>query len=365
MTKRMPSPRPSLVISAAKWSGLGSMCGSPPSWSAIASMSKKTAPGMWASGNSLAPNRPVLGRCQEASMTPTSAPPSSAASSAVVHKLREVMGEAKSLRRENDPDPAIDPSLLLDLGDGRPPDLTGARDVGSAAGLKVQVFDSHEADPAAAARRLDRHGFHERGIGVKRLVGDPALADRRVEGDQFIELAFDLALVERRLAVEVEAAFRVADRTAGYRIGHGDGEQMQRRMGAHPLVAPVPVDPGDNGGAGSGKGDAFRGNVQDGLAVGVVDRVDDRDGRTTSHNEVALIARLPAALGVEHRAVERHAALIREQDRRRGLAPVGVVAEQGLGHGTNTSGARPFASSQRGTGRFFSRRKAGLNSFEA
>ena len=56
------------------------------------SMSKNTAPGMCLSRNSAAPVRPALGRCQEASITPRLGSPSSAASSAVVTKLREGMG---------------------------------------------------------------------------------------------------------------------------------------------------------------------------------------------------------------------------------------------------------------------------------
>ncbi len=88
---------------------------------------------------------------------------------------------------------------------------------------------------------------------------------------------------------------------------------MQRGMGAHALVAPVPVDPGDDGRAGGGKGGALGGNVQDGLAVGVVDRVDDRDRRAALEDELALIARLSAALRVEDGAVERDPARVRRR----------------------------------------------------
>ena len=72
------------------------------------------------------------------------------------------------------------------------------------------------------------------------------VADRRVERDERVELALDLALVERRLAVEVEPAFGVADRAAGDGVGQGDREEMQRGVRAHAPVAPVPVDPGDD-----------------------------------------------------------------------------------------------------------------------
>ena len=175
------------------------------------------------------------------------------------------------------------------------------------------------------------------------------------------------ALSSARLArVEIEPALGVADRAAGDGVGEHDRKQVQRGMGAHALVAPVPVDPGDDAPRPAREGRAFRRHVQDRLAVGVVDRVDDRDRRAVVEDEDSLIARLPAALRIEDRPVERDPPRLGE----RALSPavsrkVAIVAEQGFGHRTKTSGAAAFASSQAGTARFLERRKAGLKSFEA
>src|ERR1700733_6776486 len=123
-------------------------------------MSKNTAPGMCLRRNSAAPVRPVLGTCQDASIRPRLASPSSAASSAVVRKLREGMGfRSASSRAERDAHAAVDLALFLDSRHRGTADFAGARDMRSPAGLKIEALDRDQADPARAHRRLDRPGL--------------------------------------------------------------------------------------------------------------------------------------------------------------------------------------------------------------
>ena len=171
------------------------------------------------------------------------------------------------------------------------------------------------------------------GIGLELGVGDPAMADRRVERDQFVELALDLRLVEHGLArIEIEPPLRVADRSSRHRIGRDDREQMQGGMGAHAFQAQVPVDAGDHAGARAGQGGAFGGDVQNGRAIRVVDRVDDRNRRPVFEHERSSIAALSSALGVEDRAIERNSARFRGEHGRFRLGPVRVFAKEGLSH---------------------------------
>ena len=182
-------------------------------------------------------------------------------------------------------------------------------------------------------RRLDRHGLDQARIGLELRVGDPALAHRRVERDQFVEPALDLGLVDHGLArIEIEPPLGVADRSSGHRIGQDDREQMERGMGAHALEAQVPVDAGDHPRARRGQGGPVRRHMQNGRAVGVVDRVDDRHRRAALEDERPAIAALPSALRVEDRAIERHPPRLRGHHRRFGLGSISVVAKQRLGH---------------------------------
>lgn len=105
--------------------------------------------------------------------------------------------------------------------------------------------------------------------------------------------------------------------------------------------------------------------MKDRLSIGVVDRVHDRDRPAGGEEKHALIARLPAALRIEHGSVERESSLIGEHDIGFRLDQIRVVTEQDLSHQTKTLGAVAFASSQAGTARFLERRNAGLKSFEA
>ena len=127
---------------------------------------------------------------------------------------------------------------------------------------------------------------------------------------------------------------------------------------------------------------AFRG-------VGI-DRGVDRDARAVRRGERAAVAGLAAGIGVEHRAVEHDAALLGDGDHARlALLQIGVVAEQAVGRHESfpwrmilSENRFPFfgimrshvfsngmeiadlRSSHSGTGRFFERRKAGLNSLD-
>jgi hypothetical protein len=77
-------PIPSLPTLRANSAALGSMCGRLVRRSAIASMSKKTAPGMCACANSARASRLSWGMCQEASTTRTLRRPRLAASHSVL-----------------------------------------------------------------------------------------------------------------------------------------------------------------------------------------------------------------------------------------------------------------------------------------
>src|SRR5271165_1033280 len=189
MMKRIPSPRPSPFISFASVSGLGSMCGRPDSESAIASMSKNTEPGIWPWRNSARPFRPVGGRCQDESITPSLGSPRSAASSAVVQKLRVGKGLLRSGRGigQRDAHAPVDLALLFDTRDRGIADFAGAGDMGAPARLEVETFDGDQPYATGARRRLDRHRLDEPGIGRELLVGDPPLGDGSVGGDQRVE----------------------------------------------------------------------------------------------------------------------------------------------------------------------------------
>ena len=89
---RSPLPSPSAPTAAAKASAPGSMCGSVVVWSAIASMSKKTAPGMWAARNSARASRPSCGMCQVPSTTRTSGSSRCLASHSVVTSASMIYG---------------------------------------------------------------------------------------------------------------------------------------------------------------------------------------------------------------------------------------------------------------------------------
>ena len=108
----------------------------------------------------------------------------------------------------------------------------------------------------------------ETGIGLELRVGDPAMAHRRVARDQLVEPALDVRFVERSLArIEIEPPLRVADRPSRHRIGRDDRKQMQRGVGAHALVAQLPVDAGDHAQRQAGQGGPIGWHMQNGRAI--------------------------------------------------------------------------------------------------
>ena len=174
-------------------------------------------------------------------------------------------------------------------------------------------------------------------VGLELRIGDPAMAHRRVARDQFVEPALDLRFVERSLArIEIEPPLRVADRSSRHRIGRDDRKQMQGRVGAHAFQAQVPVDAGDHARARAGQGGPFGGHVQNGRAIRVIDRVDDRNHRPVFEQNRPLIAALSSALRVKDRAIEHNAARFRGEHGRFRLGLIRVLAKEGLSHCTNT-----------------------------
>ncbi len=174
------------------------------------------------------------------------------------------------------------------------------------------------------------------------------------------------AFVERSLArIEIEPPVRVADRPSRHRIGRDDREQMQGSVGAHALVAQLPIDAGDHARSRAGQGGPYGWHMQNGRAIRVVDRIDDRKHCPVFEFERPLIAALSSALRIKDRPIERNTARFGQEHSRFRLGLIRVFAKQRLCHCTNTLGAPPLASSQSGTGRFFERKKAGLNNLEA
>ena len=105
-------------------------------------------------------------------------------------------------------------------------------------------------------------------------------------------------LVERGLAgIEIEPPFAVADRAAGDGVGQHDGEQVQRGMGAHALEARLPIKLFLHSLAGRGERRAVLGNMHDGLAIRVVDRVDDLCAPTAREGENASVPGCPPPWG--------------------------------------------------------------------
>ena len=175
------------------------------------------------------------------------------------------------------------------------------------------------------------------GIGLELRVGDPAVAHRRIARDQLVEPALDVRLVEHGLArIEIEPPLRVADRPSRHRIGRHDRKQMQRGMGAHALVTQLPVDAGDHARGRAGQGGPFGGHMQNGRAVGVVDRIDDRNHRPVFEHERPSIAALSSALRVKDRAIERNSARFGQEHGRFRLGLIRVLAKERLCHCTNT-----------------------------
>src|SRR6266404_2777280 len=206
-------------------------------------------------------------------------------------------------------DAAVLLALALDLADLDQADLAGPRDMRAAAGLQVDAFDLEQPDPSLAGRRLHRHGADQLGPRRQLLVGDPARPHRMILGDEAIDAGGDLLAVELAVGqVEIQPTLAVADLAAGDVAGHHGGQEVQAGVHAHQPVAAVPVDPRDDLGADRrqyGIGDR---DVPDAVGGIALDRVDDGDRPAVGQPQRPGVARLAAAGGIEHGAVEHDAA---------------------------------------------------------
>src|SRR4029453_15576078 len=211
---------------------------------------------------------------------------------------------------EGEVDAAVHLALILDLGNLDDANLAGARDMGAAAWLQVHALDVQQPHLAGAHRRLHRHGAHQLRLGRQLLVGDPARADRVILLDQAVDLARDLLFVQALVRqVEGEPALAVADLTAGHVALDDGGEQVQAGVHAHQAVAAVPVDLGLDVGARRHGWRARLRHMPHGLVVGALDGVDDLDRAAVRQGQAPDVPRLPAAHGVEDRAVQPDALL--------------------------------------------------------
>ena len=111
-------------------------------------------------------------------------------------------------------------------------------------------------------------------------------------------------------------------------------------MQTHQSVTALPVDLQRDRLAGLRQGAAGRHDVQD--AIGCLSLAGIGDGKafTAGPQQCAGVARLPAALRVEHGPVELDAALAGGEYPRGGGLEIGVVPEQQLGHGCDRVGVR-------------------------
>src|SRR5215510_14281602 len=181
----MPSPTPIFFMRLANLVGEGSMWGSDEVSSAMSSMSKNRAPGMWASRNSALALRLVVGKCIEPSrMTRSGASRCEASqsvstshlSAAVAMPFLLLVGVLSSLGARAIPTPALADrrsplgkgdanatvqfTLLFNLADNDPPDFSGRTDMRATAWLQIDraiLADSHEPHLTTAHWRFDRH----------------------------------------------------------------------------------------------------------------------------------------------------------------------------------------------------------------
>ena len=86
----------------------------------------------------------------------------------------------------------------------------------------------------------------------------------------------------------------------------------------------------------AGQGGAFGWDVQNGRAIRVVDRIDDRKHCPVLELERPSIAALSSALRIKDRAIERNAAEFGQEHGRFRLGLIRVVAKERLCHCTNT-----------------------------
>ena len=210
---RLPSPMPIRRTCGGELLGGAAACGAGGLLSAMSSMSKNSAPGICSIRNSAWALRRSVGRCtrgvedDEVGRVEVRGQPvgrhqprgRSACSSS------SSSGEARRMRRFCLPFFSILPTATRPIS---PVAAHGCRR--RAAGRRAALADDDEAHPAGAARRLHRHGADQAGIGRELRVGDPALGDRMVGGDQRVELGVSSSLSTAAgvLDVEVEPALR-------------------------------------------------------------------------------------------------------------------------------------------------------------
>ncbi len=113
---------------------------------------------------------------------------------------------------------------------------------------------------------------------------------------------------------------------------HDATQDMQRRMGAHEPMPPLPVDLGMYLGFDCGKLSALLHGVPD--VVGALLRADDSPRAARLADQLSAIGRLPAAAGIEDGPVQEHGVRvgIGPDHDGIGLAGVGVGVTEVLAH---------------------------------
>ena len=107
---------------------------------------------------------------------------------------------------------------------------------------------------------------------------------------------------------------------------------MKRGVDAHVAVPPLPVERRLDRLAGLGQRLGLARHMDDLALVVAIDGGGDGDRRGVGAEQAAAVARLAAAGGVEHGAVEDDAAPVVDAEHRRlGLGQIGVVAEEQFG----------------------------------
>jgi len=126
--------------------------------------------------------------------------------------------------------------------------------------------------------------------------------------------------------------FYSSDGAANWKKVSHPAQGVQRGVRPHQPVAARPVDRRADRGAGGERRRAVGGDVDHLVRRLALDRIDDVDAHPRRGLQHPAIARLAAAAGVEHGAVEPHPALIGRDHARGTLGQVRVVAEQELRH---------------------------------
>ena len=114
----------------------------------------------------------------------------------------------------------------------------------AATGLEVNEFtgtDADRADLAAAARRLHRHAFHQRRVGVQLRIGDLAYHQRMGGGHQPGNAGGQHVLVQWVGHIEVQPRIVRRDRAAVHQLRHQMAQQMRGGVKPHQPVPPCPV----------------------------------------------------------------------------------------------------------------------------